>query len=76
LCLCGLIADGALEIKRHAFVDQVGEVKRIPVGEPDATVGILTTDGRGLRRPVDAIAAFAQCNPDEANGIVRPRLDL
>ena len=52
-----------LEINRHAFASHFRQIEDIPIGQAHTSVRALPTDGRWLRRTVDAISRFIQSDP-------------
>src|SRR3954452_4857170 len=82
LCRCrpspsGLSVDALLllELDLRAALHVQGEVAGIPVREADADVRLGLADLLGLGRAVDAVGGDRQVDPDEADRIVRSRVD-
>src|SRR5947207_11423279 len=61
---------GSLEMHRRARLDERGEPRRVPVGQPHAAVRLGVPDVAWLRRAVQAVVLEAECNPDDAHRVV------
>src|SRR5215831_385753 len=72
--LASLLARESLRLveKRdwHALANTPGEVEGIPIGEPDAAMGLGLADLFGSGRPVNAVTCLGQIDPDQPYGIV------
>src|SRR6266496_4645126 len=59
------------EIDRRALAHALGEIERVPVRQPDATVRVGLADPFRVRRAVNAVALLGEIDPHRADRIVR-----
>src|SRR6266568_8515865 len=71
-CRCRASAN---EIDDGPAVHHACKVKRVPIGEADATVRFSLADFFRRGRAVDAVTRHREIDPDQADRILRPRLD-
>src|SRR3954466_9128841 len=64
-----------LEDRRQAGLDHGGQLRRVPIGEADTTVRCRVPDPRGLGRSVNSVMLFREIDPNDADGIIRARVD-
>lgn len=63
------------KLYRSALVHHAGEVQRVPVSEANATMRLGFANLVRFRCAMNAVGGRGEVNPDQADGIVRPRLD-